>query len=182
MRHDRQVNPPRPRRDQDPDTDLDPMPSMTRLTRLALAALLAASPVAAHAQSHPMAGKWAIEYAGGMRVENDTPTPIMAKGTLTITEEGDSLVAVLHVEPSEMIRARPDARFATAKVAGKAVTFTQTSQARMNLNGEEHLATAVTTWALTVDGDALGGTLVRRVEGMDGPGAMPTPVTGARVR
>lgn len=154
---------------------------MTRLTSLTLASLLLLSPVAAQAQSHPVAGKWAIEFAGGMRIENDVPTPMMAKGTLTVTEQGDSLVAVLHVEPSEYMRARPDARFTAAKVPGKAATFTQTSTARLSMNGEEQVTTAVTTWSLSAEGDVLNGTLVRRIEGMDEAGAMPTPVTGKRV-
>lgn len=117
---------------------LNPPGDMTRFIRLPhLAAALPAfallgfAPLAAHAQASPLAGKWTIEYAGGMRIENDTPTPIMAK-------------------------------------------------ARLNMNGEERIATAISTWTLSAEGDALRGTLERRIDGMDLPVPPAQPVTGTR--
>ncbi len=158
------------------------MTRLTRLTRLPhlAAALLVLAPLAAHAQSHALAGKWTIEYAGGMRIENDTPTPIMAKALLTITVAGDSLIATLAMEPNPNLPPRPESRFAALKVAGNEIVFTQRSEARLNMNGEEQLATAVSTWTLKADGDALTGTLGRRIEGMDLPMPPAQPVTGQR--
>ncbi len=149
------------------------------------ALLLAAAPLLvstrAEAQSSALIGTWAIEYAGGMRIENDMPTPIMVKATLTIAEVGDSLVATLKVDPNSPVGPRPDARFAIRKVPGNAATFVQTGQARMNANGEESTVTSISTWDLKADGAALSGTLARRLEGVDMPNAGPQPVTGKRM-
>jgi hypothetical protein len=153
---------------------------VTRLPGLALSALLALSPVVARAQAHPLAGKWTIEYAGGMRIENGEPTPILAKALLTITEVGDSLVATLHMDPNPNLPPRPDGRFAALKVAGSEVTFKQRSEAKLNTNGEEHTTTAISTWVLKVAGDAMTGSLGRELEGMDMQMPPPQPVTGRR--
>lgn len=158
-----------------------PMTWLTRLPHLAVA-LLACSPLAAQAQSIPLAGKWTIEYAGGMRIENDTQTPIMAKALLTISVVGDSLVATLLMEPNPNLPPRPESRFAALKVAGNEVVFTQRSEARLNMNGEEHLATAISTWTLKADGDTMSGTLGRRIDGMDVPMPAPQPVTGTKLK
>lgn len=160
---------------------------MTRTVRLLRAlptfiALLAfAAPALAHSQSSSLVGSWAIEFAAGMRVENGEPTPLIAKGTLTIVEQGDSLVATLKIDPNSPVGPRPDARFATRKVAGNAATFVQRGQARMNANGEESTVTSISTWELKADGATLSGTLSRRLEGVDMPSAGPQPVTGKRL-
>lgn len=156
------------------------MTLVTRLSRLTATVLLAVTPLAMHAQSHPLAGKWTIEYAGGMRIENDTPTPIMAKALLTITVAGDSLVATLLMEPNPNLPPRPEARFAALKTAGSEVVFMQRSEARLNMNGEEQVATAVSTWTLKADGETMSGTIGRRIEGMDLPMPPAQPVTGRR--
>ena len=153
---------------------------MTRLPRHVLAALFALSPLTARAQMSPLVGKWTIEYAGGMRIENGEPTVILAKALLTITEVGDSLVATVRMEPNPDLPPRPESRFAALKVSGNDVTFKQRSEAKMNMNGEEHTATAISTWILKVDGDVLTGTLGRELEGMEMPMPPPQPVTGRR--
>jgi hypothetical protein len=153
---------------------------VTRFPRLALATLLALSPVVARAQAHPLAGKWNIEYAGGMVMENGEPTPILAKALLTITEVGDSLVATLKMEPNPVLAPRPEGRFAALKVAGNEVTFKQRSEAKLNMNGEEHTTTAISTWNLKVVGDAMTGSLGREIEGMEMQMPPPQPVTGTR--
>ena len=154
---------------------------MTTLPTLALSALIFLSPLVAQAQSNPIVGKWSIEFAAGMRIENDAPTVLMAKGTLTIETSGDSLVATLHVEPNAEIQARPDSRFTTRMTTGT-VIFEQHSQARMNSNGEETLVPAVTIWTLDVTGDTIAGTLARRIEGMELPVVGPQPVKGTRIK
>ena len=108
---------------------------MTTLPTLALSALIFLSPLVARAQSNPIVGKWSIEFAAGMRIEDGVPTVLMAKGTLTIAADGDSLVATLHVEPSAEIPARPDARFTTRMHTGT-VIFEQHSQALLAVFNE----------------------------------------------
>lgn len=151
---------------------------MTRFRRFSLAAAVLLAPSATQAQAHPLAGKWMIEYAGGVRVENDVSTVILAKALLTIKEVGDSLVATVRMEPNPQLPPRPEDRFAALKVAGNQVTLTQRSEAKLNMNGEEHVAVAISTWVLMAQGDMLSGTLGRQLEGMDMP--MPQPVTGRR--
>ena len=153
---------------------------MTRPPRLVLAALLALAPLTAGAQAHPLAGKWTIDYAGGIRIENGEPTAIPARALLTITEVGDSLVATVRMEPNPNIPPRPEGRFAALRIAGNEVTFRQRSEAKMNMNGEEHTTTAISTWILKVDGDVMTGTLAREIEGMEVPMPPPQPLSGRR--
>ena len=65
--------------------------------------------------------------------------------------------------------------------AGK-VFFIQRGMARVNLNGEEKEVTSISTWTLVAKGDALEGTVERRLEGMDAPSRGPQPVTGTRLK
>lgn len=153
---------------------------MTRRSLIVLAALLMLTPLAAQAQAHPLAGRWTIEYAGGMRIENGEPTPILAKALLTITEVGDSLVATVRMEPNPNLPPRPEGRFAALKASGSEITFKQRSEAKINTNGEERTMTAISTWVLKADGDALSGSLGRELEGMEMPLPPPQPVTGRR--
>lgn len=147
---------------------------------LGLALLLVPS-ASATAQSHPLVGTWKIEFVAVMRVENGTPTPITGTGTLTVTSEGDSLVSVLDTDPIEGMPPRPRARFAAKRTDG-AVTFEQRSEARLNLNGEVSVRTAISEWTLLVNGDQLSGTLARRIEGVEIPGVGPQPLKGTRAK
>jgi hypothetical protein len=154
---------------------------LTRSSKLVLAALLALLPLSARAQSHPLAGRWSIEYAAGMRMEDGEATPIVAKALLTIAVVGDSLVATVRMEPNPNLQPRPEARFAALKAEGNEITFVQRSEAKLNMNGEERTAWAISTWSLKADGDLLTGTLGREIEGMVMPMPLPQPVTGRRV-
>jgi hypothetical protein len=153
---------------------------VTRPFKFALTVLLALSPLAAHAQTHPLSGKWTIEYVGGMQLENGEMTPILAKALFTVAEVGDSLIATLRMEPNPDLPPRPEARFAALRVAGSEATFKQRSEARMNMNGEERTVSAISTWTLRADGAELSGTLAREIEGVDMPLPPPQPVTGRR--
>lgn len=149
---------------------------------LLLAALVL--PRLAHAQSHPLVGEWSVSYVGGMRIENDQRIPFTVKGVLTVALEGDSLVATLKSEPPAGLPAapspRPPARFAAKAVDGK-VTFIHRSEATLNMNGQESKRTAISTYALEAKADALTGTLMRQIEGMDIP-VEPQPFTGTRTK
>ncbi|MEZ4379015.1 MAG: hypothetical protein R3B35_12105 [Gemmatimonadales bacterium] len=142
---------------------------------LLLATVLTA-PAALAAQANPLVGRWALEYPGGMQVENGVPTPIAATGVLTITSEGDSLVAVL--VPGDA--SRPTVRMTAPGGAGTK-TFVQRSEATMESGSGTETRTATSTWILTASGDALSGTVERAIEGLDLPlgGALPVRATRA---
>jgi hypothetical protein len=135
----------------------------------------------AQAQSHPIVGAWDIEYAAGMHVENGEPTPVMAKGRMTVVAQGDSLIATVKTVAPEGMPARPDLRLATTAAPGQ-VTFVYRSQARVNLNGEESVRESVTTWLLDASGDSLTGTMVRQIGGGELPAGPPQPVKGTRTK
>ncbi len=149
------------------------------MSRLALLLALALAPAQLAAQASPLAGEWSVTLATGMRNENGIETPIMQTGALSITAQGDSLVAIMKMQPPEGAPARPPSRMA-AKVGMPAV-FVLTSQATLNVNGERMVRTSVSTFTLTATGDVLTGTLSRTIEGIDFP-STPQPVTGSRVK
>jgi len=149
---------------------------MTRSLALILFALSAS---ALEAQQAPLVGTWRISYPAGMRIENGTPTPIMATGTLTIKVQHDSLIGDLRTDPAPGRPKRPRVRLAAATSADTAV-FTSHTKATVNINGNIREATAVSTWTLFASGDVLSGTLARTVEGLDAAGSTPGQVTGTR--
>lgn len=149
--------------------------------RFLIAAALLIGPVAANAQAHPLTGKWSVEYAAGMRIENETPTPIMAKAALTVESVGDSLIATLVTEPTADLPPRPPVRLAARRADG-AMTFVQRTTLRMNRDGEESSHPATITWQLEVSGDAISGTIERRIEGMEMPGGPPATLKGIRAK
>lgn len=152
-----------------------PRPTVT------LAAFLFAAPVAARAQSHPLVGKWNVEWAGGMRVENGEVSYITLTGTLAVAEQGDSVVATLTVAPQEGMPARPPLRLATRKADGP-LHFQQLATVRINENGSESTRQARIDWSLNAAGDVLDGTITRNVEGDLGHGSEPQPVKGTRAK
>lgn len=151
------------------------------MTRMLCALVLAGSSLAS-AQQHPIVGTWEVTYAAGLRMENGEATPMMAAGTLTIVAKGDSLIGELVTTPSATTPARPATRLSALTTSGAALVFISHSEARMNMNGEEHTARVTATWKLTVTGDSLEGTTERRIEGMDMGGGGPQPITGTRLR
>lgn len=150
---------------------------MKRLAPL-LALSLGVAPARLTAQSPALVGVWSVTFAAGMRNEGGVETPIMQSGSLKITSEGDSLVAVMTMQPPPGMPARPSSRMAASASATPAV-FVLKSQARLNMNGEELTRTAISTFSLKASGDSLSGTLTRVIEGIDFPSS-PMPVTGTR--
>mgnify|MGYP001764868867 CR=1 FL=1 len=152
------------------------------LRRLALLGALAAapfvSPSVAQAQASPLVGTWAMEYPAGIRNENGAVTPMPGRATVTFSVQGDSIIAELVPENAPGGPARRPSRLAAPKVTGNRVTFTQQSQARMNLNGEETVSTIQLTWVFVADGDALSGSLDRKMGEMEATG--PLALSGTR--
>ncbi|HXI20531.1 MAG TPA: hypothetical protein VNH46_05575 [Gemmatimonadales bacterium] len=131
------------------------------------------------AQQPSLVGTWQVSYPGGARIENGAVTVLRATGVLTIEAQDDSLIATLVQDPAPDLPARPPARLAAARTAGPA-TFISRSTAKINMNGDEQDATAVSTWVLQATGDSLSGTVARRIEGFDMATQPPNPVTGTR--
>lgn len=147
---------------------------------LLLAALLLL-PGALAAQTHPLVGTWDVNVPAGMRMENGEATPIMAKGTLTFTIAGDSLIGMLKTAPIEGQPERPAKRIA-AKLAPGAVTFVSKGEAKMTMNGEEMTRTSISTYVFDVADNALKGTIERAIEGLDVMMGGPQPITGTRAK
>lgn len=151
-----------------------------RFLTVAFFATFVGASASLQAQSNaPIVGKWNIDYERGRRVENDVVTPVMAKGTLTIAVDGDSLIATLEQGP------RPDGTPSQPlKIGGRlsngSAVLLQSQQVRMNMNGEEHVQTIKVTWTLKADGDALTGTMAREAPNMQ-TGA-PSVVSGTRAK
>lgn len=139
-----------------------------------------AGPVQAQG-AHPLVGAWNVSIPAGTRIENGVPSVIRGTGKLTVELVGDSLVVLLAVDPVEGMPARPPVRFA-AKAGPGAVEFIHRSSAHININGNEQDAVSISTWSLSATGDALTGSVSRRVEGFEMPSAGPQPVSGTRVR
>jgi hypothetical protein len=114
-----------------------------------------------------------------MRMEDGNAITLMATGLLTIEVKDDSLIGNLVTNPSPDVPARPPARLAARVTAGEAV-FVSRTQARLRINGDERHATAVSTWTLRASEDSLGGTVERRLEGLEMGNQGPQPVRGIR--
>ena len=154
---------------------------MHAFIRLAAAAVLVAvATPSLGAQAHPLAGRWQLDYEAGKRIENGEVTVIRGTATLTLELRGDSLVGTL-VRPTSPEQPAPGPqRFAGKATAGGAV-FVVKTVATNNDNGEITTRDVVMTWTLAARDNALEGTLLFTVTGMDFP-AEPTPVKGTRVK
>ena len=150
------------------------------LTSMLVALTLGGTYGSVLAQANSIIGTWKVSYPAGTRVENGTATTVTGTGKLIVQVKGDSLIARLVADPIEGA-ARPEARLAAVNGAGK-VSFTQRGKAQVNLNGDVKEVTSISTWELTAKGDALEGTVERKLEGMDAPSRGPQPVTGTRVK
>ena len=149
-----------------------------------LATVFLASPLALVAQSHPMVGEWKLSMVVGARVENGTQTPINGTATLTVNAVGDSLVATMLIDPVDGQPQRPASRMTALDTSGD-VVFVLRSTATVNINGESHEATGVSTYTFKVNGDRLDGTVTRSIEGIEGielPPQPPQPVTGVKTK
>jgi hypothetical protein len=110
---------------------------------------------------------------------NGEATIITGKGTVSIAQTGDSLVATFETGP------RPDGTTAPPSTAIGRMTpdgavFVQKQTVTVNMNGDEQQREITATWTLQASGDTLTGTIARTVPGMaDGP--PPGAVKGTRV-
>ena len=132
------------------------------------------------AQANPLVGSWKVTFAAGTRIENGTPTTINGTGKLIVGVQGDSLIARLIPDPIEGA-ARPESRLTAASGAGR-IVFISKGKAQVNANGDVKDVTSISTWILSATGDALTGTVERRIEGMDAPSRGPQPVSGTRIK
>lgn len=153
-----------------------------RYSLLAVGAVILAATGLRAQPSHPLVGKWTIEFQRGQRMEDGRVTPIMGTGELVVSARGDSLQATL-----TMSGTRPDGSVSPpAVMAGKAdvgqAVFVHRTTAQLNMNGEARSVDAVTTWTLKVAGDALEGSMLRELKDVMLQVPMePSPVKGKRV-
>lgn len=144
---------------------------------IVLALTLCSSSLAA--QQHPLAGIWQLSYPAGVQIENGVRTVLMGDAELTIEAQGDSLIATIAYESTPDRPSRPPSRMAAMAGAGP-VVFVQRSMATLNTDGNQREAVALSTWTLVANGDALEGTVARRIEGFAEGDQDPQPVKGAR--
>jgi hypothetical protein len=143
--------------------------------------LLLLLPGVLRAQSHPLAGNWEISIAVGATVERGVTTPIIADGLVSLGIDGDSIVGTLTLEPPPGFPARPPARLA-AGIAAVPSVFVVTSQATIDINGEETTRKVTSTYTMTAKGDELEGTVERAIEGGDLPPLAPQAFRGKRAK
>ncbi|MBK8248392.1 MAG: hypothetical protein IPK85_13445 [Gemmatimonadetes bacterium] len=152
-----------------------------RLFLMAAAAVVLTATGLRAQTTHPLVGKWTIEFQRGQRMEDGRVTPIMGSGELVVSARGDSLLATLTT-----FGTRPDGSVSPPAVmsgtadGGQAV-FVHRTTAQLNLNGEARSVDAVTTWTLKVAGDALEGSMLREIKDVMLQVPMePSPVKGKR--
>lgn len=154
---------------------------MRTIARLAaVAVLLGVATPSLRAQAHPLAGRWQIDYERGKRIENGEVTVIRGTATLTLELLGDSLVGALERPASPEQPAPKPQRFAGKPTVTGAVFVVKTTVTN-NDNGDITTREATMTWTLDAKGEALTGTLLFALPGMDMP-QEPTPVTGTRLK
>lgn len=82
-------------------------------------------------------------------------------------------------EPTDQGPPKPE-RFA-AKAGATGAVFVLSGKITLNMNGEMTTHESVVTWTLDAKGDALQGTMQRKVIGTDFP-SEPSPVKGVRAK
>lgn len=149
---------------------------------LALAAFALCLPVAdSAAQSHPLAGKWTLEFVAGQRIENGEVTDIKGSATLVLDVAGDSLIGTLTTHPQPGMAQRPPVRIAGKRVDGE-LTLVSIGEATVNASGDETKVKVISTWVLRANGDAVQGNVTRELIGIEIPDMGAQPVTGTRVK
>lgn len=145
------------------------------------ASLVAPNALAAQsATTTPLVGKWTVDYEVGRTMENGEETPIRGRGTLTIVQSGDSLLVTIQsaTRPDGTV---PPPSTSGAHVANGQATMVQKRTMRMNMNGTETTQDVYLTWTLKAAGDALTGTLARKMPDMPEAGT-PSMVSGTRIK
>lgn len=136
-----------------------------------------ASPLAA--QGHPFVGTWDISIQAGIHEVEGKVNPVMAKGTMTFSMAGDSLIAVL---THELMASRPPVRFATV-LSGDTARFVRQAGRLRTKDNSMGTETALLLHRFVVRHDSLIG----RIDAIDDAGAKESkyhnwPVTGVRAK
>lgn len=154
---------------------------MRLLTGLVPALVLITASALQAQEADAIVGKWTIEFERGRRIENGVPSPIMGKGSLVVTKEGEGFKAVLDAGARPDGTPAPIVTMSGSAVEGGGVLFVQKSKAQMNMNGEVQEMEITTKWTLIPSAESLRGELVREVPNVPDAGG-PSPVTGMRVK
>ena len=133
-------------------------------------------------QVHPLEGVWTITFPWHVEVVNGVVTPTMETAEMKVEIQGDSLVATISRTPTTDTPNPRPIRMAVPLRTGETV-FENRDRVTMSMgSGGERTMIAVSTWVLKPDGDQLGGSLERRLEGAPAAGNGPLPLSGTRVR
>lgn len=158
-----------------------PLRRVARVAALLASALPVLSlPTLLRAQSPaPIVGSWNIEWESGRQITNGETIAVMAKGLMKVEVSGDSLLATVTMQSrSDGQPVRPPISFGGRRT-DKGASFTQISEATLNMNGEERKQRSVGTWVLDVQGDQVSGQIRREIEGL-AIEIPPAAVKGAR--
>ncbi len=136
-----------------------------------------ATPLAA--QSHPLVGTWDISIQAGIHEVEGKVNPVMARGTVTFSVAGDSLIAVL---THELMASRPPVRFATI-LSGDTARFVRQAGRLRTKDNSMGTETILLLHRFVVRHDSLIG----RIDAIDDVSAKESkynnwPVTGVRAK
>ena len=143
---------------------------------------LALALVAPDQQAHPLEGVWKISFPWHVEVVNGVVTPTMETAEMKVEIQGDSLVATVSRTPTTDTPNPRPIRMTAPLRTGETVFETRDRVTMAMGGGGERTMVAISTWVLKPDGDQLGGSLERRLEGAPGAGNGPLPLSGTRVR
>jgi hypothetical protein len=133
-------------------------------------------------RAHPLEGVWTITFPWHVEVVNGVVTPTMETAEMKVEIQGDSLVATIARTPTTDTPNPRPIRLAAPLGTGETVFETRDRVTMSMGSGGERTMIAVSTWVLKPDGDRLGGSLERRLEGAPSSSNGPLPLSGARVR
>jgi hypothetical protein len=138
--------------------------------------------VSSDQQAHPLEGVWKVTFPWHVEVVNGVVTPTMETAEMKVEIQGDSLVATISRTPTPDTPNPRPIRMAAPLGTGETVFETRDRVTMSMGSGGERTMIAVSTWVLKTDGDRLGGSLERRIEGANGTRNGALPLSGTRVR
>lgn len=146
---------------------------MKRMSLLAAAALLAATPLAAQ----DINGTWFTEFERTMRNENGAVSSgEKTRAKITLQQKGDSIFGTFELVPVAG-QPTPPARPLRGAVKGGKGTLVSEFEGRRNINGEESVVKVTVVYDFSIATDKLEGTTTTKTSDMDMP---PRPFSAWR--
>lgn len=146
---------------------------MKRVSLMAAAVLLAATPLAAQ----DINGTWFTEFERSVRNENGAVSAgEKTKAKITLQQKGDSLFGTFELVPAAGQATSPARQLRGAVKAGKG-TLVSEFEGRRNINGEETVVKVTVVYDFSIATDKLEGTSTTKTSDMDMP---PRPFSAWR--